>query len=63
MNLLDAASSDFAPHERERSSRKRFIDDVREKYSLDVSAGGTPPRGTPHGTTLVEGGISTALSR
>ncbi|MGF7483963.1 DUF6058 family natural product biosynthesis protein [Providencia sp. SP181] len=32
VNLLDAVSSPFAPHERNRSSRKRCIELVREKY-------------------------------
>lgn len=32
VNLLDAVSSSFAPHERERSSRKRCVELVREKY-------------------------------
>lgn len=32
VNLLDKASALFAPHERAKSSRKRLIDDVRERY-------------------------------
>lgn len=32
--LLDAASSPFAPHERERSSRHRYIDQMRARYGL-----------------------------
>ncbi|HGY1165007.1 TPA: DUF6058 family natural product biosynthesis protein [Citrobacter braakii] len=32
VNLLDAVSSPFAPHERNRSSRKRCVELVREKY-------------------------------
>ncbi|TMN39945.1 DUF6058 family natural product biosynthesis protein [Pseudoalteromonas sp. S2755] len=32
VDLLDEASALFAPHERERSSRKRLIDDVRVKF-------------------------------
>jgi len=34
VNLLDSASSAFAPHERSRSSRHRLVDDVRRKYRL-----------------------------
>ncbi len=34
VDTLDAASSPFAPHERERSSRRRLIDEVREQYRL-----------------------------
>ena len=34
VNLLDSASSMFAPHERLRSSRHRLIDQVRRKYKL-----------------------------
>lgn len=34
VNLLDSASSLFAPHERQQSSRQRLIDDVRRKYQL-----------------------------
>lgn len=34
VNLLDTASSLFAPHERARSSRRRLVDDVRRKYQL-----------------------------
>lgn len=54
VNLLDAASSDFAPHECDRSSRRRLIDDVREKYRLDSNAAG--------GSQLVDERISTLLS-
>lgn len=32
VNLLDAVCSSFAPHEKDRSSRKRCIESVREKY-------------------------------
>lgn len=34
VNLLDTASSLFAPHERLKSSRHRLIDEVRRKYKL-----------------------------
>ncbi|CAH9053367.1 hypothetical protein PSECIP111854_01156 [Pseudoalteromonas sp. CIP111854] len=34
VNLLDGASSMFAPHERQRSSRYRLVDEVRRKYKL-----------------------------
>ncbi|WP_440056635.1 DUF6058 family natural product biosynthesis protein (plasmid) [Pseudoalteromonas sp. T1lg65] len=34
VNLLDSASSYFAPHERENCSRHRLIDEVRRKYQL-----------------------------
>ncbi|MCO7190644.1 MULTISPECIES: DUF6058 family natural product biosynthesis protein [unclassified Pseudoalteromonas] len=37
VNLLDGVSAPFAPHERDRSSRRRFVDDVREKYGLTAS--------------------------
>ncbi len=37
VNLLDQSSSDFAPHERKRSSRFRLVDEVRRKYSLKSS--------------------------
>ncbi|WP_256078565.1 DUF6058 family natural product biosynthesis protein [Massilia sp. YIM B04103] len=32
--LLDAASSPFAPHERQRSSRHRYVDQMRSRYGL-----------------------------
>jgi len=34
VNLLDAASALFAPHERLNSSRHRLVDEVRRKYVL-----------------------------
>ncbi|QTL37565.1 DUF6058 family natural product biosynthesis protein [Pseudoalteromonas viridis] len=34
VNLLDAVSALFAPHERQRSSRHRLVDEVRRKYQL-----------------------------
>lgn len=34
VNLLDSASSMFAPHERLKSSRHRLINEVRRKYQL-----------------------------
>ncbi|NHZ82758.1 hypothetical protein F2P44_26270 [Massilia sp. CCM 8695] len=34
VDLLDTASSQFAPHERERSSRHSLIDEVRKTYQL-----------------------------
>lgn len=34
VNLLDSASSLFAPHERLKSSRHRLINEVRRKYKL-----------------------------
>ncbi|MCW8878178.1 MAG: DUF6058 family natural product biosynthesis protein [Kangiellaceae bacterium] len=34
VNLLDEASSMFAPHERKKSSRYRLVDEVRRKYKL-----------------------------
>lgn len=34
VDLLDAASSPFAPHERSRSSRHRLIDAMRERFGL-----------------------------
>jgi len=34
VNLLDSASSLFAPHERLRSSRHRLVDEVRRRYQL-----------------------------
>ena len=34
VDLLDTASSQFAPHERGRSSRHRLIDEVRKTYRL-----------------------------
>lgn len=36
VNLLDSASSMFAPHERTKSSRHRLINEVRRKYQLDI---------------------------
>ena len=39
-DLLDAASSPFAPHERARSSRRRLVDDVRAAYGLTASRSG-----------------------
>jgi hypothetical protein len=35
-DLLDRASSPFAPHERARSSRKRYVDEVRLAYGLQA---------------------------
>ncbi len=34
VNLLDKASSLFAPHERLRSSRHRLVNETRRKYRL-----------------------------
>ncbi|TQV81536.1 DUF6058 family natural product biosynthesis protein [Aliikangiella coralliicola] len=34
VNLLDSASSMFAPHERIKSSRRRLVDDVRRRFKL-----------------------------
>ena len=34
VDLLDRASSPFAPHERARSSRRRLVDEVRARYGL-----------------------------
>jgi hypothetical protein len=34
VDLLDAASSPFAPHERARSSRHRLVDQVRARFAL-----------------------------
>jgi hypothetical protein len=34
VDLLDTASSQFAPHERARSSRARYVDAVRAHYGL-----------------------------
>lgn len=36
VNLLDKVSSLFAPHERQRSSRHRLIDEVRRKYQFQA---------------------------
>jgi Family of unknown function (DUF6058) len=36
VDLLDAASSPFAPHERARSSRHRLVDAVRERFALQA---------------------------
>ncbi|MCL1124469.1 DUF6058 family natural product biosynthesis protein [Shewanella surugensis] len=36
VNLLDDASALFAPHERERSTRQRLVNDMREKYQLSA---------------------------
>lgn len=38
VDLLDEASALFAPHERERSSRKRLIDDVRAKFPKPLTS-------------------------
>ena len=35
VDLLDAASSPFAPHERARSSRARLVEQVRQRYALE----------------------------
>lgn len=34
VDLLDEASSPFAPHEVARSSRRRYVDDMRKAYAL-----------------------------
>jgi hypothetical protein len=34
VDLLDRASSPFAPHERARSSRHRYVDLMRQRYGL-----------------------------
>jgi hypothetical protein len=39
VDLLDAASSPFAPHERARSSRHRLVDQVRERFALAGATG------------------------
>jgi hypothetical protein len=35
VNLLDSASSFFAPHERLRSSRHSLVNEIRRKYKLE----------------------------
>ena len=37
VDLLDRAASPFAPHERARSSRRRYVDEVRRRYGLDAN--------------------------
>jgi hypothetical protein len=37
VNLLDSASSLFAPHERLQSSRNRLVNEVRRKYKLKAT--------------------------
>ncbi|MGB0893813.1 MAG: DUF6058 family natural product biosynthesis protein [Parashewanella sp.] len=39
VNLLDQVSSEFAPHERIKSSRHRFINEVRRNYKLKSLVG------------------------
>ncbi|QGZ40473.1 hypothetical protein IP92_03344 [Pseudoduganella flava] len=39
VDLLDAASSPFAPHERARSSRHRLVDAVRARFGLAGATG------------------------
>ncbi len=34
VNLLDSSSSLFAPHERQQSTRYRYVNEVRRKYKL-----------------------------
>jgi hypothetical protein len=36
VDLLDSSSSPFAPHERPRSSRHRYVDAVRARYGLEA---------------------------
>ncbi len=36
VNLLDCASSMFAPHERLKSSRHRLVNEIRRKYRLEI---------------------------
>lgn len=38
VNLLDSASSLFAPHERLQSSRHRLVNEIRQKYKLPVGS-------------------------
>ncbi|RLM48934.1 hypothetical protein DVK02_18430, partial [Halobellus sp. Atlit-31R] len=43
VDLLDLSSSPFAPHERARSSRRRYIDAMRLRFGLPTPQGtGTP---------------------
>ncbi|MGZ3184309.1 MAG: DUF6058 family natural product biosynthesis protein [Telluria sp.] len=35
VDLLDAASSPFAPHERERSSRERYVNALRRRFAAE----------------------------
>ncbi|MEH6436251.1 DUF6058 family natural product biosynthesis protein [Massilia sp. DD77] len=37
VDLLDRASSPFAPHERARSSRRRYVDAVRARHGFEVN--------------------------
>lgn len=41
VDLLDAASAPFAPHEHKRSTRHRLIDEVRRTYNLTTPATAT----------------------
>ncbi|NMH64335.1 DUF6058 family natural product biosynthesis protein [Shewanella salipaludis] len=36
VNLLDEVSAGFAPHERQRSSRHRLVDEMRRRYRLQA---------------------------
>lgn len=37
VDMLDRAASPLAPHERARSSRRRWVDEVRARYGLDAN--------------------------
>ena len=36
VNLLDEVSAPFAPHERERSTRHQYVDEIRRQYRLEL---------------------------
>lgn len=47
VNLLDRAASPFAPHEAARSSRRRYVDEVRTAYGFTPPASASPSTGQP----------------
>ncbi|MGZ5199365.1 MAG: DUF6058 family natural product biosynthesis protein [Telluria sp.] len=47
VDLLDSAGAPFAPHEVARSSRRRYVDEVRAAYGLTPPASAFPGTGQP----------------
>lgn len=47
VDLLDRAAAPFAPHEVARSSRRRYVDEVRAAYGFTPPASASPSTGQP----------------
>jgi hypothetical protein len=47
VDLLDSVAAQFAPHEAPRSSRRRYVDEVRARYGFTPPVSASPSTGQP----------------